>query len=257
VFEPLKPDDTLTSYCKIVDVLDKGKGKGAIILSNSYSNRTLLKVSQSRATTSRTSSSPSTSSPPSRCAGRCHQHLQVGAGGFGGPKSNPAQKECVPVPARAPDLVVEQKTSHDAPALYRMSGDLNPLHIDSSFAAIMGSCSLQVAEPDYQASRSRSCTACARSGTRRGTSCRRRWAATSASSRRSRYRGRPDAQAQVRFSKPVLPGQTLLTEMWRSGENAHRVHFQTRVKETGAVVIASAYVDFTRPVEQLSAHAKL
>ena len=48
------------------------------------------------------------------------------------------------------------------------------------------------------------------------------------------------------FSKPVIPGQTLLTEMWCEGK---RVHFQVRVKETGDIAIKGGYVDFHKEVK--------
>ncbi|MDZ4186409.1 MAG: MaoC/PaaZ C-terminal domain-containing protein, partial [Desulfuromonadales bacterium] len=56
-------------------------------------------------------------------------------GNFGGPDAPPSQVE---IPARAPDFAVEAQPSVDQPLLYRLSGDVFPLHVDPDFAQMAG-----------------------------------------------------------------------------------------------------------------------
>ena len=62
----------------------------------------------------------------------------MGSGGFGGKTHSNELKPLVPTPSRAPDAVEVEKTGKSQAALYRLVGDLNPLHIDPSFAAMGG-----------------------------------------------------------------------------------------------------------------------
>lgn len=58
-----------------------------------------------------------------------------GEGGFGG---EPGPENAWAVPDRAPDQVIESPTSPGQALLYRLNGDLNPLHIEPAFAASAG-----------------------------------------------------------------------------------------------------------------------
>lgn len=60
-----------------------------------------------------------------------------GAGGFGGERGPSTAGKNAP-PDRSPDHVIEDVTRKEQAAIYRLSGDRNPLHIDPSFAQIAG-----------------------------------------------------------------------------------------------------------------------
>jgi 3-hydroxyacyl-CoA dehydrogenase/3a,7a,12a-trihydroxy-5b-cholest-24-enoyl-CoA hydratase len=189
------PDDHLTSHARIVDVLDKGNG--AVILMN-------VEVKNQK---------------QELVANGQYSVFFRGSGGFGGSRSSPEEKQLVPAPKRQPDAICEEKTCLQQAALYRQgSGDLNPLHIDPSFAQLAG-----FERPILHGLGSF------------GFSVRHildKYARGDVSKLRA---------VKARFSAPVIPGQTLITEMWREGD---RVHFQTKVKETGKVAISGAYADF-------------
>ena len=61
-----------------------------------------------------------------------------GAGGFGGERGPSSQETAVIIPDREPDHVVEDITREEQAALYRLTGDRNPIHIDPNFAKFGG-----------------------------------------------------------------------------------------------------------------------
>lgn len=100
---------------RIVDLVDKGQGKGALI----YVEREIRDAQSSEllATVNQTV-------------------FCRGDGGFGGPaKAQPAPR---PIPQRAPDASISLPTSPQTALVYRLSGDFNPLHANPAVARAAG-----------------------------------------------------------------------------------------------------------------------
>jgi acyl dehydratase len=132
-----------------------------------------------------------------------------GDGGFGGPKGKgiPPHRP----PRREPDLSCDITTRRNQALLYRLTGDRNPLHADPAAARAVGFerpilhglCTFGVA-----------CKAVLQ------TIC--------------DYDYTLVHEFDARFSAPVLPGDTITTDMWQEG---NVVSFACSVKQRGVVVL--------------------
>ncbi|TIB14003.1 hypothetical protein E3P89_02126 [Wallemia ichthyophaga] len=130
-----------------------------------------------------------------------------------------------PVPARDADVVITEQTSKDQAALYRLSGDYNPLHIDPAMAKMAG-----FKAPILHG------------------------LATYGIATRALIvgigGGDPGAIVAVgaRFTSPVSPGDTLSTRIWDLGEV---LAFEMKNdSQAGKVVLGMGYARKKRDVPQ-------
>ena len=186
---PIPISATLVSYPRLVEVLDKGKS--AIMVTGT--------------TTKDAATGDDVFYNESSAVIR-------GSGSFGGSSKGEDRGASTAVhqpPERQPDAVVEEATTEEQAALYRLNGDRNPLHIDPEFSKmggfqipiLHGLCFFGISGKHVYQSYG------------------------------------PFKNIKVRFAGTVLPGQKLRTEMWRQGG---KVIFQTKVVETGKLCIAGA-----------------
>ena len=178
----------LESCVRTVSVVDRGVGRGAF-------------VSFERAI-----GDPATGEPVATIV------MTAACGGDGGCGSAGTAPERLPAPPeRAPDGAFELPIPVGAAALYRLNGDLNPLHIDPAFAASGG-----FPKPILHGL----CTF-GQAG----------YAIARLTSLKEGFAMRAMA---ARFTAPFFPGETLRTEIWRSGRT---VQFRCRAVERDKVVL--------------------
>jgi len=139
------------------------------------------------------------------------QLLARADGGQGGPGNGIATPPPHSPPGRSPDLDCRISTRKDQALLYRLTGDTNPLHADPELARQLG-----WPQPPLHGL----CTW--------GIACH-AILATICELDPTLIRS-----MQGRFSAPVFPGDTLITEMW---QQANIVSFRVRAQERDEVVL--------------------
>jgi acyl dehydratase len=113
--KPLPPEGTLIGRTRVTGVVDKGEGKGALVLS------------EKRLVDEATGDLVAVSESVTFCRAD---------GGFSKGQGGDAPGEPLKAtPDTTPDLVLDFETRPEAALIYRLSGDYNPLHADPDVAA--------------------------------------------------------------------------------------------------------------------------
>ena len=186
--KPLPTSGTVLAQTRVTEIIDKGMGRSALICTQRELSDKV--TGESLATLSSTT-------------------IARNDGGFDGPSVPQPQPHALP--ERNPDTSCNLPTVSQAALIYRLSGDLNPLHADPIIAQeagfdapiLHGLCTLGVAGHallktycDYDSARFKA--------------------------------------INVRFSAPVYPGETIQTDMWRDGGV---ISFRSTVPERNATVL--------------------
>ena len=185
---PVAPQGAVIGRTRILDVVDKGEGKGALI----YSTREISDKATGELLATQTQTT------------FCRAD-----GGFGGPKRETAAPHAMP--ARAPDIVVDLPTRPEMALIYRLSGDVNPLHADPDFAQAGG-----YPRPILHGL---------------GT-----FGVAGHALLKAVCGYDPARMTAIagRFSAPVFPGETIRTEIWRDGTV---ISFRARALERDVIAI--------------------
>lgn len=194
--QPLAAAGTVVGESRVVRIVDKGEGKGAVL----HVEKTL----RDAATAS--------------LVATAEQVLFLrGDGGFSGGQGGDAPAPALAaVPDGPPDAVLELPTRPEAALVYRLSGDLNPLHVEPAVAARAG-----FARPILH-------------GLASWGMAGRGLVQLFAANEPSRLR-----EIRARLTSPVFPGETLLLECWGTGEGT--VAFRARLKERDVIALNNGH----------------
>lgn len=189
IHQPLPTQASLTCTPRVLEVVDKGEGKGAlVIVERKVHDKTTNALICTVTTTT-----------------FCRAD-----GGFGGPgKAVTASPR--PVPARKPDGTVDMATARNLALLYRLNGDQNPIHADPDIAKAAG-----FTEPILHGLAT---MGVATHAILKGC---------------CRYDPSLLESVNVRYTAPVIPGDTISTQFWRDGSV---IQFQSVISFRQAVVL--------------------
>ncbi|WP_408734355.1 MaoC/PaaZ C-terminal domain-containing protein [Paraburkholderia bannensis] len=195
---PLPASGRVKGATRITGLWDKGEGKGAFLqqtrdIADAETGQLLATVTQ--------------------------LSLLRGDGGFGEGGSAGAPPAPHAMPEGVPDFVCDLATPAQLALIYRLSGDLNPLHADPAVAAAAG-----FVRPILHGM--------ALMGV----------AAHAVLRAVLAYDDTHFTGMRVRFTAPAWPGDTLRTEMWVRGST---VSLRVTALERGVIVLNNARVDLT------------
>jgi len=192
IHHPFPIGGEIVGRTRVTGLVDKGPGRGALL----YTEKRLADAADGTLLATATATV-----------------FLRGDGGFGGPSG--LVRPPHPMPATAPDHVVDLPTRPEQALLYRLNGDDNPLHADPAVAKaagfprpiLHGLCTLGVVGHallrtlgDYDPARFQA--------------------------------------LDLRFSAPVFPGETIRTEIWQDGA------FQARVVERDVLMVSNGRAIF-------------
>lgn len=188
ILRPLPPEGEVSAKYRVTGVVDDGAAKGAWL----YLRKDL---------------SDAEGRPVARVSSTYMLRGDGGCGMFGAP-----EPELTPLPERAADHVLRHATLPQQALLYRLSGDMNPLHVSPELARKAG-----FDRPILHGL----CTM--------GIACRALISVLCP--------GAPERlrHLSLRFSRPVYPGETIETEIFDLG--AGEIRFRSRVIERDVIVL--------------------
>jgi len=199
LLRPLPTRGSLIARNRVLSLTDKGPGKGAlaVVLRSLIDEASGDTVAESRNVT-----------------------FLRGDGGFseGGGVSDPGPEPLPAVPERAADIEVSYATRPEAALLYRLSGDVNPLHADPEVARKAG-----FDRPILHGL------------------CTYGMGARAVIESVLGFEAARLTRLAVRFTAPVWPGEVVRYELWREG--GHRLRLRASVDARKAVVLNNGVVE--------------